>query len=245
MSLKTINIEPEHLKVSSRKSKRKVPVLSINEPNLRQVLLNKLIQRRKTQKKTLVLPVNEGCFDDVDKPASTPTVIEPEVCPVVNPDKPYGVLKNGTKPTYKEWALNKSLIPSVPVVVESIPIIETPLVETTQVIENPLVIDSAVQKEPTITKKIKVGKNKRTKSVDVLIENIHTRKLNKDKFQLLKKTNITTIKNYLKNRQFIKVGSNAPNSLIRYMYENIKECGDVVNENKSNLIHNFTKDTSF
>jgi hypothetical protein len=240
MSLKTINIEPEHLKVSSRKSKKKVPVLSINEPNLRQVLLNKLIQRRKTQKKALVLPVNEGCFDDVDKP---PTVIEPEVCPVVNPDKPYGVLKNGTKPTFKEWSLNKSLAPSAPsapVVVESIPIIETPLVETIQVIE------SEIQKEPTITKKIKVGKNKRTKSVDVLIENIHTRKLNKDKFQLLKKTNITTIKNYLKNRQFIKVGSNAPNSLIRYMYENIKECGDVVNENKSNLIHNFTKDsTSF
>jgi hypothetical protein len=245
MSLKTINIEPEHLKVSSRKSKKKVPVLSINEPNLRQVLLNKLIQRRKTQKKALVLPVNEGCFDDVDKP---PAVIEPDVCPVVNPDKPYGVLKNGTKPTFKEWSLNKSSIPlvhsvpSAPVVIESIPIIETPLVETIQVIEN----ESQIQKEPTITKKIKVGKNKRTKSVDVLIENIHTRKVNKDKLQLLKKTNISTIKNYLKNRQFIKVGSNAPNSLIRYMYENIKECGDVVNENKSNLIHNFTKDsTSF
>jgi len=251
MSLKTINIEPEHLKVSSRKSKKKVPVLSINEPNLRQVLLNKLIQRRKTQKKALVLPVNEGCFDDVDKP---PPVIEPEVCPVVNPDKPYGVLKNGTKPTFKEWSLNKSLtsstplVPSVPLTtsVPSVPIIETPLVETIQVIENPLVNESEIQQEPTITKKIKVGKNKRTKSVDVLIENIHTRKLNKDKLQLLKKTNISTIKNYLKNRQFIKVGSNAPNSLIRYMYENIKECGDVVNENKSNLIHNFTKDsTSF
>jgi len=253
MSLKTINIEPEHLKVSSRKSKRKVPVLSINEPNLRQVLLNKLIQRRKTQKKALVLPVSEGGFDDVDKPvpAQAQVPIQPDVCPVVNPDKPYGVLKNGTKPTFKEWSLNKSLVPSVPLVetpctsVIEIPLIETtsPLVETpsTSVIQTP---SPVVDSEPTITKKIKVGKNKRTKSVDVLIENVHTRKLNKDKLQLLKKTNITTIKNYLKNRQFIKVGSNAPNSLIRYMYENIKECGDVVNENKSNLIHNFTKDTS-
>jgi hypothetical protein len=253
MSLKTINIEPEHLKVSSRKSKRKVPVLSINEPNLRQVLLNKLIQRRKTQKKALVLPVSEGGFDDVDKPAPAP--IQPNVCPVVNPDKPYGVLKNGTKPTFKEWSLNKSLAPSVPLVEPPCPsVIEIPLVETTSpsvettspLVETtcPSVEIPVVETEPTITKKIKVGKNKRTKSVDVLIENIHTRKLNKDKLQLLKKTNITTIKNYLKNRQFIKVGSNAPNSLIRYMYENIKECGDVVNENKSNLIHNFTKDTS-
>jgi len=257
MSLKTINIEPEHLKVSSRKSKRKVPVLSINEPNLRQVLLNKLIQRRKTQKKALVLPVSEGGFDDVDKPVSAQAQvpIQPDVCPVVNPDKPYGVLKNGTKPTFKEWSLNKSLVPlvetpctsviEIPLVNEIHSVIETP---STSVIETPSLSvqtpSPVVETEPTITKKIKVGKNKRTKSVDVLIENIHTRKLNKDKLQLLKKTNITTIKNYLKNRQFIKVGSNAPNSLIRYMYENIKECGDVVNENKSNLIHNFTKDTS-
>jgi hypothetical protein len=252
MSLKTINIEPEHFKVSSRKSKRKVPVLSINEPNLRQALLNKLIQRRKTQKKALVLPVSEGGFDDVDKPLESP--IQPEVCPVVNPDKPYGVLKNGTKPTFKEWSLNKSLTPSTiqtplsetPLVVET-PSVETPLplgVET-PVCETPVCEPPVCEQEPTITKKIKVGKNKRTKSVDIFIENIHTRKLNKDKLQLLKKTNITTVKNYLKNRQFIKVGSNAPNSLIRYMYENIKECGDVINENKSNLIHNFTKDTSF
>ena len=80
--------------------------------------------------------------------------------------------------------------------------------------------------------------------MDVLIENLNTRKMNKDKLQLLKKTNITTIKNYLKNRQLIKVGSNAPNTLMRYMYENIKDCGDVINENKSNLIHNFTRDSS-
>ena len=245
MSLKTINIEPEHLKVSGRKSKKKVPVLSINEPNLRQVLLNKLIQRRKTQKKTLVLPVNEGGFDDADKPPVP--VAEPEVCPMINPDKPYGVLKNGTKPTFKEWSLNNLEKPS------DIPLQTTSEMPTQMTTETPLVCEPPLQppenkvfetKEPTIIKKIKVGKNKRTKSVDILIENIHTRKLNREKLQLLKKTNITTIKNYLKNRQLIKVGSNAPNSLMRYMYENIKECGDVINENKSNLIHNFTKDSS-
>ena len=241
MSLKTIKIEPEHLKVSNRKSKKKVPVLSINEPNLRQALLNKLIQRRKTQKKSMVLPVNEGGFDDEFKPTE-PTLqpeqqIQPhkpvqpiEIVNIVNPDKPYGVLKNGTKPTFKEWSLNNKECEPVPVLAE---------IETCEPIPVPV-----CEPEPVpITKKIKVGKNKRTKSVDVLIENIHTRKLNKDKFQLFKKTNISTIKNYLKNRQLIKVGSNAPNTLIRYMYENIKECGDVINDNKTNLIHNFTTDT--
>jgi hypothetical protein len=237
MSLKTIKIEPEHLKVSNRKSKKKVPILSINEPNLRQALLNKLIQRRKTQKKSVVLPVNEGNFDDVDKPDSvtilTPENISPvqpiEIVNIVNPDKPYGVLKNGTKPTFKEWSLtNKELNP--------VSIIE---------VKEPMVLENNPIEpiEKTVIKKIKVGKNKRTKSVDVLIENINTRKINKEKLNLLKKTNISTIKNYLKNRQLIKVGSNAPNTLMRYMYENVKVCGDVINENKSNLIHNFTKDT--
>jgi hypothetical protein len=189
----------------------------------------------------LVLPVNEGGFDDpmtvsesgpsVSIPSVSSPLAEPiETCPVINPDKPYGVLKNGTKPTFKEWTLNN----------------KDPPVENVPLPENVSLTEPVTLAQPAhIIKKIKVGKNKRTRSVDVLIENIHTRKLNKEKFQLLKKTNITTIKNYLKNRQFIKIGSNAPNSLIRYMYENIKECGDVVNENKSNLIHNFTKDTSF
>lgn len=262
MSLKTIKIEPEHLKVSNRKSKKKVPVLSINEPNLRQALLNKLIQRRKTQKKAVVLPVNEGTFDDVDKPntniSNTNTNVSNtnistskpvELVTIVNPDKPYGVLKNGTKPTFKEWSLNNKELPidSEPTISEFFK--ESNICEPVQVVQEsiketicvPLVQESV---EKVITKKIKVGKNKRTKSVDVLIENLHTRKLNKEKFQLLKKTNITTIKNYLKNRQLIKVGSNAPNTLMRYMYENIKECGDVINENKSNLIHNFTRDSS-
>ena len=250
MSLKTININPDHLNLSNRKSKKKVPVLSINEPNLRQVLLNKLIQRRKTQKKTLVLPVNEGCFDEAEKTAPTESPI-PTVTPIVpitevsspsmiNPDKPYGVLKNGTKPTFKEWTMN-SLNKEEPVIE-----IKEPEKEPVKIYETPIPIEIEPAEPVTVIKKIKVGKNKRTKSVDILIENIHTRKLNKDKLQLLKKTNITTIKNYLKNRQLIKVGSNAPNSLMRYMYENIKECGDVINENKSNLIHNFTKDnTSF
>ena len=130
MSLKTINIEPEHLKVSNRKSKKKIPVLSINEPNLRQVLLDKLIQRRKTQKRALVLPVSEGGFDDVDKPEPP---IQPEVCSTINPDKPYGVLKNGTKPTFKEWSLNKPLAVQPLVTVPPLTsekVIETPLIET-------------------------------------------------------------------------------------------------------------------
>jgi hypothetical protein len=252
MSLKTIKIEPEHLKVSNRKSKKKVPILSINEPNLRQALLNKLIQRRKTQKKSVNLPVNEGSFDDVDSPSVTSTsnislkekCVQPvEIVNIVNPDKPYGVLKNGTKPTFKEWSLNKDLQSLEP---KPIPI---PIPVDNQSVEvkvcEPIAVE-VFEELPVAkhaTKKIKVGKNKRTKSVDVLIENLNTRKLNKEKFQLLKKTNISTIKNYLKNRQLIKVGSNAPNTLMRYMYENIKECGDVINENKTNLIHNFTKDT--
>ena len=152
----------------------------------------------------MVLPVNEGGFDDADKPTDTSTSIsqpEPtvpvlnvqpiEIVNIVNPDKPYGVLKNGTKPTFKEWNLNNK---------DCEPLKSEPELKVCEQLIEPVVIEQPQEQEPvSITKKIKVGKNKRTKSVDVLIENIHTRKLNKEKYQLLKKTNISTIKNYLKN----------------------------------------------
>ena len=232
MSLKTINIEPEHLKVSGRKSKKKVPVLSINEPNLRQVLLNKLIQRRKTQKKALVLPVNEGGFDDADKPVAVP-VAEPEVCPMINPDKPYGVLKNGNKPTFKTWNHSSNIPDTIHPIsnmpeVEILPIIESKPVQLVEEIEVKKVFD--------------LGRNKKNKSVNVLIKNNNTRKkIECDKINF-KKTNLSTIKNFLKKQNLIKFGTSAPNNLLRDMYENSKLCCEIHNENSQNIAHNFKED---
>jgi len=93
-----------------------------------------------------------------------------------------------------------------------------------------------------IKKTFSLGKNKKGSSIGVLIKNIHTRKKIEDDILKNKKTNITTVKNYLKSHNMIKHGSTAPTNLLRTMYENMKLCGDVSNDNINNLLHNFEKD---
>jgi alcohol dehydrogenase YqhD (iron-dependent ADH family) len=89
------------------------------------------------------------------------------------------------------------------------------------------------------TEKMVLGKNKKKKCVYVLIENNKTRKLHGERAQKIKKTSIQTVRNYLKNHNLIKSGSVAPNPLLRTLYENVLFCGDITNQNKENLIHNF------
>ena len=54
-----------------------------------------------------------------------------------------------------------------------------------------------------------------------------------------KKTSLTTLKNHLKKHNLIKYGTSAPSELLREIYENSKLCGEIVNENATNIVHNF------
>ena len=238
MASKTVTIKPEFLHTSKRKTKRKLPEQVVIQPNtLREILLNKLIERRKTQKTRIDPPVlNEVSFDGPQVPV--PQAV-PQAAPVPqaalicdsgsysNKDKPYGILKNGTKPTFKTW--NAQPHPPVPPVEIKIDPVEPETKkdepETTETTET--------------TEKMVLGKNKKKKCVYVLIENNKTRKLHGERAQKIKKTSIQTVRNYLKNHNLIKSGSAAPNPLLRTLYENVLFCGDITNQNKENLIHNF------
>ena len=187
-------------------------------------------------------------------------------------DKPYGILKNGIKPTYKIW--NKSQknmnetnqepmsmpmpapvpapVPaSVPAPVQVCPPIPVQVVSvvTTEPIEERIQVftESCPNLEPKETKErkkeIKVGKNKRSRTVNILIPCHKTRKLRTEINESYKKTNLTTVKNYLKQHKLIKVGSTAPTNLIREIYENARSYGEVINENKHNLLYNYEKDS--
>ena len=251
--LRTISIDPQYLKMSKKTIKQKPMIsseININSNNIKQLLLEKLRQHKKSKKNRGPL-IQTNTFDEQNMPAepteyidknkpievtmldrpevSTPT-INPDVMPFpepepreprelvesnIQPDRPYGVLKNGTKPTYKIWSKQETEPVTAPIAEKPVDIIE----------------------EREITKTYVLGK--KNKSVTVLITNNKTRKNNAENKLNLKKTSMSTLKNNLKKNNLIKFGTTAPSDLLREIYENSKICGDITNHNPTNIVHNF------
>ena len=156
---------------------------------------------------------------------------------VIKPDKPYGILKNGNKPTYKNWVSiddNSNMPPNNMSTSNMSPNnMLTTSVMPTNIIPNNIIQDIEVKKV------FNIGKNKKNKTISVLLKNNTTRKkIENDKINL-KKSNLATVKNFLKKQNLIKFGTTAPNNLLREIYESTKLCGDIINENNTLLMHNF------
>ena len=91
----------------------------------------------------------------------------------------------------------------------------------------------------TKTYKYKLGKNKEKRQIGVLIKNRDTQKRIKKEIEQMKQEDIQTIKNYLREKGLIKLGSQAPNTILRKMYEDSILSGEINNANSNNLIFNY------
>ena len=153
----------------------------------------------------------------------------------------YSSMKNGSKPTYRE--LNKPIITieDKPIVSESdnskmLEKIKSDYKKTVAAATTPIPTPKRI-KRTTRTCKYRLGKlgNK----VSVLIKDYKTRKNIQNECYKLEKTNIIDIKNILRKKNLLKVGSVADEAVLREMYEQCILAGDIQNNNKETLIHNF------
>jgi hypothetical protein len=90
------------------------------------------------------------------------------------------------------------------------------------------------------TVKYKLGKSE--KGMSVLVKNTNTRRRIKHEISLLRQKAITEVKQYLRDKNLLKIGSDAPKDVLRQMYEQAVLSGDLNNNNDDTLMHNFMKD---
>ena len=169
------------------------------------------------------------------------------------PETPYGCLKNGIKPTYRNWVKKtqkidsisqKNVMPPTESVIDNI----RQQTNTNQLVENNKrrgintnVRDRYLIKR-TRRKKYILGKRKKRRTISVLIKGSTLRtKVIQEKISL-HNTKIQDIKNYLKKHGLLKSGSSCPDDVLRKMYESVILAGYVKNNNKDVLIHNFLND---
>lgn len=97
------------------------------------------------------------------------------------------------------------------------------------------------KKQRRIVKRtFRVGKSKVYPKVGVLVANKTIRNNLATRIQEIKRTPIEQVKRDLVKRGLIKVGSSAPNDVLRKMYESVSMIyGEVKNHNSENLLYNY------
>jgi hypothetical protein len=246
------------------------------------------------------------------KPSENNIMLKPRI----NNEVPYGILKGGTKPTYRDWSKtqrnNIVTDPNSALTIQNLEfnkikterenrlnnlreklkhkqneeeskkdnnlmitqnLIKKPITESNPVESNPVEYNpvesneielntSTPNSEPimnnnlsdeeivgtkritkkTTKRKYTLGKSRAKNSVSVLVKDRGTRKQILSAQKDLKKKNINDVKSYLRDHNLIKVGSNAPNDILRKLYESAMLAGEITNSNVETLLHNFSKD---
>ena len=160
--------------------------------------------------------------------------------PVINKtDTPYGCLKGGKKPTYRVYH-NKTL-KNKPITIKypSNNNNNSQHNERKQKLADLKKSYKKIRQKKRVTRKSTFNLGKIGGKVSVLIKNNATRRKVKREHGLLKQKSITEIKKHLYDKNLLKIGSTAPNDVLRTLYEQSILAGDVTNTSNEVQIHNF------
>lgn len=271
-SIKTNQIEPERdvFEYFSLLNAKRDSAIKKHNDNLR---VNTDVETSNHQEQN---EINEPIIDTpiIDTPIieviSPPSQVKSEPFipkPPHNKNIPYGILKGGSKPTYRTWKkyhhqskfnstrkkydLHKksreyhdekkyNIINETDINTgDKLKKIQDKINnEKNNEIHNDNISTIKVKKT-TLVKKIKPGKNKSTHQISVIISNETIRcEIKKGINELLNKS-IIEIKRYLKGKNLLSAGSLAPNVLMRQMYLQNYLGGGSYNVNKKSIVENF------
>lgn len=174
---------------------------------------------------------------------------------------PYSNLKNGTKPMFRDWSktvrnysasTNNTVVPPLQAVVvplSVVPLQSVPLQAVVPPLQHFTPAQKPIQTEPfyitkkrtttkTIKRKYNLGKSLKHRSVGVLLKDKKSNATVIEAQKQLKTKTIADVKQYLKEHNLIKGGTNAPNDVLRKLYESAMMAGEITNCNKETLLEN-------
>ena len=163
------------------------------------------------------------------------------------PSPPHGCLKGGSKPTYREYH-NKTVKNKPSITIQTSDRehthINQPTVDNDIKIRQQKLADlkkshKKIRQTKRTTKKSTYTLGKTGGKVSVLIKNNATRRKIKREHGLLKQKPLNEIKKYLYDKNLIKIGSTAPNDVLRMLYEQSILAGDITNVEPATQLHNF------
>lgn len=182
----------------------------------------------------------------------------------IKEEPPHGCLKQGNKPTFREWA-NKMLKKPADAIknifggsssnssnsnssgntennISTNTSTNTPGINNLSTggssnINPEDITGMRVKIRKTLKKKYRVGKHDDV--VGVLLKNKESQRHIQKQHLTLKQKSIGDIRKHLYEKNLLKIGSNAPPDVLRRLYEDSILTGDVKNTNNGVLVHNF------
>jgi len=161
----------------------------------------------------------------------------------------YGCLKGGKLPTYRQYTHKQN--PSKTPLIDQWKINQKELREK---YKNDRKENASAKPEKKVIRNLKrrklykrtyhIGRHKVQPRVGVLISNRTVRNKIATDCQMLKQTPIQDVKKFLLKKGFIKIGTSAPNEVLRKMYESVSMiCGEIQNHNSENFLYNYLHDS--